>query len=79
MIIIVIITAAFLILYLTSFIRQVRQKKENEINTVEEFHNNYGINHNKEAFPQNRNTRESGSAYKYITKYNSSEDYSEKR
>ncbi len=76
MIVIVIIIAAFLILYLTSFIRQIRQKKDNEINTVEEFRNNYGKN-KKEIISQN--ITESGYTYKYVTKYNSPEDYREKR
>ena len=42
MLIIVIIIAAFLILYLMMFLRQTKDRKENEINAVEEFRNDYG-------------------------------------
>ena len=80
MLIIVIIIAAFLILYLMMFLRQNKDRKENEINAVEEFRNNYGKRN--ENFSQNNNKnnkRENSYTYKYVTKYNSPEDYREKR
>ncbi len=77
MLIIVIIIAAFLILYLMMFLRQNKDRKENEINAVEEFRNNYGKRN--ENLSQNNNKRENSYTYKYVTKYNSPEDYREKR
>ena len=48
MLIIVIIIAAFLILYLMMFLRQTKDRKENEINAVEEFRNDYGKRNEKD-------------------------------
>lgn len=80
MLIIVIIIAAFLILYLMMFLRQTKDRKENEINAVEEFRNDYGKRNENFSQNNNRNNkRENSYTYKYVTKYNSPEDYREKR
>ena len=66
--------------YVYSF-RKIKKNKEKtkNINSVRDFHNNYQhVMSGKER--SNKNTQQSGNDYyrRYVTKYNSSEDYREK-
>lgn len=73
MVSIIVVIAAFLIMYVITFIRQVKRNRNDETNSVEQFHNNYRTYQN-EALRKYKNTDRN----KYITRYNSSEDYREK-
>ncbi len=83
---IIIVLAAFFIMYLIIFLKQVKRKKEDEFSSVEEFRKNYNryqiTDNDKEAMNHshygNRSSK-SGYTYKYVTKYNNPEDYREKR
>ncbi len=65
-----------LVVYVYS-IKKIKATKEKtgKINSVQEFHNNYQY---MSAKKQIRKNQTSGDYCKYITKYNSSEDYREK-
>lgn len=90
---IIIVLAAFFIMYLIVFLRQIKRKKENEFSSVEEFHKSYdryrAIGSDRETLHKYRrnynqsnsgkSSSKSGYTYKYVTKYNNPEDYREKR
>lgn len=69
---------AFLLVYFIIYSRQVKRKREDTPNSVEQFHNNYSkrFQGNQEDL---RNPQPKRDTYtKYVTKYNSTEDYREK-
>ena len=72
-----IVIAAFFIMYIIIYVRQLRKNKEDEVNSVEEFRNEYK-KYQDEALQKYKKTRNNKYTYKYVTKYNSSEDYREK-
>lgn len=89
---IIIVLAAFFIMYLIVFLGQIKRKKENQFSSVEEFHRTYdrykSTSETREPIYKNRNNSvnpqsKSKYTYKYITKYNTPQnhqrDYQEKR
>lgn len=89
---IIIVLAAFFIMYLIVFLGQIKRKKENQFSSVEEFHRNYdrykSVSETRETIYKNKNNSinpqsKSKYTYKYITKYNTPQnyqrDYQEKR
>ena len=76
---------AFLLVYFLLYVRKTKNKREHSMNSVEQFHNNY-LNRtpnppSKQAHSRHyiRNSQSKRDTYtKYVTKYNSSEDYREK-
>lgn len=64
----------FVYVYSLKKMKRTREKTQN-INTIQEFHDSYGHLLRKEQTEQ----RPYGEYQKYVTKYNSSEDYREKR
>ncbi len=69
---------AFLLVYFLIYIRQVKRKRGNSMNSVEKFHNSY-LKPQAHTRYYIRNSQPKRDTYnKYITKYNSSEDYREK-
>lgn len=75
---IIVVIAAFFVMYLIVYVRQIKKKKEDEFSSVEEFQNDYK-KYQKETPQKHGYTRNNKYTYKYVTKYNSSEDYREKR
>lgn len=76
---------AFLLVYFLLYVRKIKNKREHSMNSVEQFHNNYLRQTpnppSKQAHTRHyiRNSQPKQDAYtKYVTKYNSSEDYREK-
>ena len=92
---IIIVLAAFFIMYLIVFLGQIKRKKENQFSSVEEFHRTYDRYKStsqtretiyKRSTDRNNSTNspsKSKYTYKYITKYNTPKnhqrDYQEKR
>lgn len=72
-----IVIAAFFIMYIIVYIRQIKKTKENDVNAVEEFRSDYK-KYQDNALKKYKNPK-TGYTYKYITKYNSPEDYREKK
>ena len=79
---IIIVLAAFFIMYLIVFLGQIKRKKENQFSSVEEFHRTYDRYKStsqtretiyKRSTDRNNSTNspsKSKYTYKYITKYN---------
>ncbi len=92
---IIIVLAAFFIMYLIVFLGQIKRKKENQFSSVEEFHRTYdrykSISQTRETIYKRSTDRNNSTnspskskyTYKYITKYNTPKnhqrDYQEKR
>jgi len=70
------------IMYIYTFVKlKKNREKTKKINSVQEFHNSYQHLIRERKIPENTRTQQnrSESSYrKYVTKYNSSEDYREK-
>lgn len=70
-----------IIVYIYTFVKlKKNREKTKNINSVQEFHDNYQHLINKRQMPDKRAIQQNKSEYyrKYVTKYNSSEDYREK-
>lgn len=69
------------IMYVYSFIKlKKNREKTKSMNSVQDFHDNYQHLINKRQMPDKTRIQQNKSEYyrKYVTKYNSSEDYREK-
>lgn len=74
--ILIFIFVAFVYVY--SFLKIKKNKKKNSnIDSVRDFHHNYSHLHEKNR--SSRSAAQNPDYQRYVTKYNSSEDYREKR
>ena len=71
--IIIFVIAFLVVMYVLMYVKN-KKRKENEITSVEQFHNNY-IDRRKEMKTRREIAQRNSN---YVTKYNSSEDYREK-
>lgn len=70
-----------IIVYIYTFVKlKKNREKTKNINSVQDFHDSYQHLINKRQIPDKRTIQQNKSEYyrKYVTKYNSSEDYREK-
>lgn len=79
--VIILLGIFIIIVYVYTYIKLKRNReKTKNINSVQNFHDNYQHLITRRQMPDKTGTQQNKSEYyrKYVTKYNSSEDYREK-